>query len=249
MGNESIIYYEPALDKTIELFKQQNFFNGRFNDGELMGIRTRNSTSGFGENIDQHKYFPKMGTEMRNVLLKYKYVNNYLISSTVTWYESNRDVIDEIFTINPNLRLHSGYFFYDILKKPEFFHDFISFLNQKNVVVVGPSYYNDNKLFKRCAVIEVPLINAYTAIDKINAQIEEFNKVEEGINYVFMCGMMAGIIVDKFYLVDKKNSYYDVGSALDFFFQSSKFDGSFRVRRQNIELRQVLNNHYGDYIV
>ena len=248
MNNSSIIYFEPTLDKTMELFKLPNFFNGRFNDGELIGIRQRTNTLGFGENIDRHKYFPKMGIEMRNVLLRYKYSDNYLLSSTITWYPENSDVIEEIFALNPNLRLHSGYFFYDILKKPEYFIDFIEFLNRKRVVIVGPSYYRDCKLFKNFSVIEVPIINAYHAMENINLQIEEVNKTNEDINYVFMCGMMAGIIIDKFQQVDKRNSYYDIGSALDFFFQSGKFNGAFRVRGQNIELRERLNKFYSNFI-
>jgi hypothetical protein len=253
MDNSSIIYYEPPLEKMVESFKQPNFFNGRFNDGELIGISQRNNFLSFGENSDRHKYFPKMGNEMRDVMIRYKYSDTYLISSTITWYASavERGVIDEIFSKNPDLRLHSGYFFYDILRKPElnYFIDFIEFLNQKKVVIIGGSYNTNNKLFKNFDVIEVPLINAYNVMNDVNKKIEEFNQSGEDINYVFMCGMMAGIIIDSFHQTDKKNSYYDVGSAFDFFYQSEKFNGVFIPRRMNINLRDTLNKYYKNFIV
>jgi len=59
---------------------------------------------------------------------------------------------------------------------------------------------------------------------------------------------MSGIIIHKFSKTDNKNSYYDIGSAWDYFFQSRKYT---MIHHRLIfdRLIREYNSYYGRYIV
>jgi hypothetical protein len=154
----------------------------------------------------------------------------------------------EIYNKNPKLRMQNGYFYYDLLMKPKYFEEFNDFLNQKKVVIIGPSYMRDIKLFKNFEIIEIPRYNCYLSMNLVNSKISEFNTSGEGINYCFIAGMMSSVVIHKFFKEDKKNSYFNVGSAWDYFFQSGKYN---IIHHRGIygRLMNELNRYYNKYII
>lgn len=247
--NENNVYYDVSTEDFIKLAKGNNFFHGRLNDGEFNSIMTiNNSMNANNVNCDGHHYFYQLGIDLKQVLLEYEYLNNYIISGGKNYFNEYRNMFIEIYSKNSKLRMQNGYFYYDLLMKPQYFEEFNNFLNEKKVVIIGPSYMREIKLFKNFEIIEIPRYNCYLSMNSVNNKISELNASSEGINYCFIAGMMSSVIIHKFFKEDRKNSYFNVGSAWDYFFQSGKYN---IIHHRGIygRLMNELNRYYGRYII
>jgi hypothetical protein len=108
----------------------------------------------------------------------------------------------------------------------------------------------DIKLFNNFDVIEIPLKNCYLEMDMVINKIKEYNNSGVDINYCFIAGMMSGIIIHEFQKIDNNNSYYDIGSAWDYFFQNNKYDNMIHHRQIYYnELKYRYNSLYPKYIL
>ena len=251
--NMNDIYYDIPFEEFIKLAKNDNFFHGRVNDGEFNAIKSiKNSMNANGMNCDFSNYFCQLGADLMLVLLEYEQSENYIISGGNNYFYEYTEMFEEINQKNPKLRLHNGYFYYDILMHPPYFEDFNEFLKKKKVVIIGPSYMKEIKLFDNFEVIEIPRVNAYLSMNNVINKITELNNSGEPINYCFTAGMMTSIIIHKFSKTDKQNSYFNIGSVWDYFFQLSKYNGEpYRIIHRGIYSRLVaeLNQYYKKYII
>ena len=247
--NENTVYYDINTIDFIKLIKNGNFFHGRYNDGEFNSIMTTNNPMNSNNvNCDGHQYFYQLGVDTKQTLLEYKYSDNYIISGGKNYFNDYKKMFIELYDQNPNLRLQNSYVYYDIIMNPKYFDDFNDFLNTKKIIIVGPDYMRDIKLFKNFEVIEIPRYNCYLSIDLINKKISDFNNNNEEIIYCFIASMMSNIIIHKFSKIDTKNSYLNIGSAWDYFFQSNKYN---MIHHRGIYPRLVseLNQYYSKYII
>jgi hypothetical protein len=244
------IFYDVPYEEFMKLAMIPNFFHGRVNDGEYIAISTiKNPMNVNSRNTDYSNYFMQLGIDLRQVLVEYQPSSNYFISSGKNWFDNYRGMFEEICKENTNLSLNTGYFYYDLLMHPSHFETFNDFLRQKKVVIVGPSYMRDIKLFKNFELIEIPRINAYLTMNDTIKKIAEYNATGEPINYCFTAGMMTSIVIHRFSKIDKKNSYFNIGSVWDYFFQSSKYDGQISHRGIYPRLINEFNSHYEKYII
>lgn len=243
------IYYDMSIDEFMKLAMVDNFFHGRFNDGEFNSIDSISNTMNVnGSNCDGHQYFYQLGVDIKQVLSEYSRSDNYIISGGKNYFYNYKKLFELLYAINSNLKLQNGYFYYDLIMNPNHFETFNNFLNEKRVVIIGPSYMKDIKLFNNFEVLEIPIKNCYLNMDDICEKISELNSTNEKINYCFVAGMMSSIIIHKFYKIDKQNSYYNIGSAWDYFFQSNKYT---MITHRGIYTKLVkeFNQHYLNYIV
>lgn len=245
------IYYKLGIEDFMKKIKSGNFFHGRYNDGEFNAIRTLNNPmNSNNHNCDFHQYFYGLGRDLKQSLIEYNNSDNYIISGGKNYFNENRDIFSEIYNINPNLKIQDGYIYYDFIMNPngKYFDELIDYFNENKVVIIGASYMKDIHFLKNFNVIEVPITNCYLVIDDVISQINKLNEDNENIIYCFMSGMMSDIIIHKFSKTDKKNSYLNIGSAWDYFFQSPKYS---MIRHRGIynKLVSSLNQYYSKYIL
>lgn len=251
----SDIYYDIPFEEVLKLVKTPNFFHSRINDGEFTAIRSlRNPMNVNSMNSDFSNYFYPLAVDLMQVLSEYEPTPNYLLSSGSGDYNFDNflPMFEEAYMKNPKLKLNQGYFYYDLLMHPPFFEDFHDFLKKKKIVIIGPSYMRDLKLFDKFELIEVPRINAYLTMDTTIKRILEYIATGEHINYCFASGVMTCIIFHRLVKIDKQNSYFNIGSVWDYFFQSNKYDGEpYRITHRGIYPRLVaeLNRYYEKYII
>lgn len=249
------IYYDIPFEEMVKLVKMDNFFHSRINDGEFTAIRSlKNSMNINNMNSDFSNYFYSLAVDLMQVLLEYETSDNYMLSSGSASYNLSNfaPMFKEVLERNPKIKLNHGYFYYDILMNPPSFEDFHNFLKQKKVVIIGPSYMRDIKLFDNFELIEVPRINAYLSMDETIKKITEYNKTGEPINYCFTSGMMTCIIMHRLSKIDKQNSYYNIGSVWDYFFQAPKYNNApYHISHRGIYPRLVneFNQYYEKYII
>jgi len=249
------IYYDIPFEEVLKMVKKDNFFHSRINDGEFTAIRTlKDSMNVNGMNSDFSNYFYPLAVDLMQVLLEYEPTDNYLLSSGSGDYNFGNflPMFQEAYQKNPKLKLNQGYFYYDLLMHPPYFEDFNNFLKQKKIVIVGPAYMKDLKLFDNFELIEVPRINAYLTMNDTIRRILEYAATGEPTNFCFASGMMTCIIFHRLVKIDKQNSYFNIGSVWDYFFQSGKYnDEPYRITHRGIYPRLVaeLNQHYGKYII
>ena len=242
------IYYDTSIDEFLKVAMQDNFFHGRFNDGEFNAIHTISDTMNSNKsNCDGHQYFYDLGVDIKKVLTEYSCLNNYIISGGKNYFDTYKALFKSLYVINPNLKIQNGYFYYELIMSPKHFDEFNGFLSKKRVIIIGPKYMRDIKLFSNFDVIEIPLKNSYLSMDEVCNKIIELNNIDIDINYCFVAGMMSSVIIHKFSKLDKKNSYFNIGSAWDYFFQSNKYD-MIKHRGIYIKLVNEYNKHYGKYI-
>lgn len=248
------IYYHVESAEFLNILMQPNVFHARLNDGEYSAILepsvgVKNSHGDF--------YFPGLSDDLRYLLLEHIPSPHYVLSGAVYWFRDwprYRTLLSDMKAQNHHLRMayvNWGDVGVDLLTHPLLYENFLSFLRQKSVVVVGPAYLRALKLFDRFDLIELPRQNAYTQKDAIIQKIVAHNATGVPTNYCFMGGLMAKTIIHHFSKVDTVNSYYDIGSSWDFFFQSSPtYDWPRGWRRQwYFEIQPTHSQFYRDYIV
>lgn len=219
----SKIFYNKPFEYFLNRIKTNDHFRySRFNDGELTAIINKTPNR---RNCDGHSYFPQMGEELKDVLLRYRFNDNYFLESLDRWYctlPHIKQVLHDLIEENPELKfLNTDFIRTPQEQGPEKFIGLLKVLGEKSVVVVGPSYLtNLNKHFS-FRYIDVPLKNCYMSKDRITESVERIACVEDDVFFLFSASMPANIIIDGF--DDNRNTYLDWGSAWDTLFVSSEF--------------------------
>lgn len=257
MNPHADIYYPMDADGYLARIQTPNFFHIRLNDGDYDSIlfaqrRRANSMNGNGDS-----YCPEMGVDTLNILMDYVPQDNYLLSGAIYWirdYERYTTLLTGIKQQNPALQMAFcplGDLGVELLLHPALFEHFIAFLRKKNVVIIGPEYMNALKLFDSFQHIVMPHTDAYQHKDAVIQQIDAIRALGRETNFCFMAGPMTKTVIHHFTKLDTVNSYYDIGSSWDYFFQSSPtYDWPRGQRRQwYFETIPTHNQFYGHYIV
>lgn len=200
----------------------EHFRYSRFNDGELIAIIGQSPQ---GANCDGHQYFPEMGKELKEVLLNYKFNENYILESFDHWYNVLpyiRTVLHQLKVLNPELSfLHTDFIRILHEQEPEKFIELLKILKKKKLVIVGPSYLKKLDKYFDFRFIDVPIKNCYREKDRIIKEIRKISDVEDDVFFLLSASMPANIIIDKF--TDNRNTYLDWGSVWDTFFVSAEY--------------------------
>ena len=240
------IFYKKPFDFFINKIKNDEYFKySRFNDGEIIAINGKSTNSG---NCDNHRYFPEMGEELKEILVNFTPSDNYFLESFDYWYNHSglvKNVIDELKQVNSNLEfLNTDFIRIMHETKPDKFNEFLDILKTKKIVVVGPNYLKKLDKHFDFKFIEVPLVNCYTEKDRI---INDMEKIIEGENdFVFLlsASMPANIIIDHF--TDNKNTYLDWGSVWDTFFNSAEYPF---IKKRSTSDKDIIINNYKKYLI
>lgn len=244
MLNNKNIFYEKSFDYFLNRIENNEHFRySRFNDGELIAIIGKTPQ---GANCDGHQYFPEMGKELKEILLKYKFDENYILESFDHWYNvlpHIKKIIHELKTSNPELSfLNTDFIRISHEQEPENFIEMLEILKTKKMVIVGPSYLmNLNKYFD-FRFIEVPIKNCYVEKNRIVDDIKKICEVENDNFFLFSASMPANIIINSFN--DNKNTYLDWGSVWDTFFNSSEFN---YIKKRSTSNKLNIINKYKKY--
>jgi hypothetical protein len=241
------IFYKLEYDFFLNKIKNnQHFKYSRFNDGELIAINGKNPNSA---NCDNHKYFPSMGVELKNILLNYTYNDNYIIQSFDYWYNTNNNIKQihhDLKKQNPNLKYLNSDFIRIMHENDSVkFKLLLDLLKTKKLVIVGPKYLNNLKKHFNITHIEVPLVNCYLNKDIIINEIRDIIKKDDDLFFLFSASMATNIIIDVF-SDDYNNTYLDWGSVWDTFFISNEFN--FIKKRSTSNKNEIIEN-YKEYLI
>jgi hypothetical protein len=239
-------FYEKSFNYFInKIENNQHFRYSRFNDGELIAIIGRTPQRA---NCDGHQYFPEMGKELKDVLLNYRYNENYILESFDHWYNvlpHIKTILHELKSKNPELCfLHTDFIRISHEQEPEKFIKLLEILKKKKVVVVGPSYLKKLDKHFNFDFIEVPLKNCYLEKDRIIDDMKLINKSSNDNFFLLSASMPANIIIDKFN--DNQNTYLDWGSVWDTFFKSSEYPF---IKKRSTSNYNKYNEIYKNYII
>jgi len=240
------MFYEKPFDYFLERIRNnQHFRYSRFNDGELTAVIGKSPQ---GNNCDGHIYFPDMGKQLKDVLLNYKYSEDYILEAFDYWYKilpHIKRILDELKETNDDLQFLNTDFI-RIMHEQESnkYMELLEIIKTKNVVIVGPTYLQGLNKYFNFRYIDVPLKNCYTEIDRIVDDVKKISDVESDVFFLFSASMPANIIIDKF--DDNRNTYLDWGSVWDTFFVSREF--SFIARRSSSNKTEIIQK-YKNYLI
>lgn len=240
-----IFYKKPFEYFLNKIENNEHFRYSRFNDGELIAII---GTTPQGTNCDGHQYFPEMGKELKEVLLNYRYNDNYILESFDHWY----NVLSHIKAILQQLKSKNSELSFlniDFIRimheqQPEKFIKLLEILKKKKLVIVGPSYLKKLDKHFNFEFIEVPLKNCYVEKDRIINEMKEISESSDNNFFLLSASMPANIIIDRF--DDNRNTYLDWGSVWDTFFKTSEY--SF-IRKRSTSNHEKYNVIYKNYLI
>jgi len=242
----SEIFYKKEFIFFLNKIKNnQHFRYSRFNDGELIAIIGQSPQ---GANCDGHQYFPEMGIELKQVLLDYKFDENYILESFDHWYNVLpyiKHILHALKSNNNELSfLHTDFIRIAHEQEPDKFNTLLDELKNKKLVIVGPSYLKklDNHFDFR--FIEVPVKNCYTAKNRIITEMKEISNNEDDVYFLLSASMPANIIIDKF--DDGRNTYLDWGSVWDTFFISNEYNF---IKKRSTSNKEEVISKYSKYSI
>jgi len=240
----SEIFYKKDFNYFLDKIKNNNHFKySRFNDGELIAIIGDRPNS---SNCDGHQYFPQMGLELKNILLNYKYSDDYVLESFDYWYNLPhiKNILHELKLKNNELTfLHTDFIRISHEQNPSEFIKLLNILKEKNIVIVGPQYLLKLNKFFKFNFIEVPIKNCYLSKDDIiNQMIINNNKSSDNF-YLFSSSMPTKIIIDHF-KNDNKNTYLDWGSVWDTFFISPEYGFIRKRSTSNLDKYKIIYKEF-----
>ena len=241
------LFYKRDFDYYFNRIKNNEHFKySRYNDGELIAIigETPNRA-----NCDGHQYFPEMGNELKDVLLNYRFNENYVLESFDHWYNVLpyiRKVLQHLKTSNPELTfLHTDFIRILHEEESEKYLQLLEELKKKNLVIVGPEYLSKLDKFFNFIHITIPVKNCYLDKNRIIKEIQEINDGCDDNYYLFSASMPTKIIIDKF-KDDNKNTYLDWGSVWDTFFVSPEYNF---IRKRSTSNLEKYKEIYKDYLI
>lgn len=240
------MFYEKPFDFFFERIKNNKHFRySRFNDGELNAMENSNPNAA---NCDGHQYFPQMGRELSDILLKYAYSDDYIIESFDYWYgvlPNVKRILNALKNVNPFLQLlNKDFIRISHEQEPENFMALLKLLNEKNVVVVGPYYLKNLNKYFNFRYINVPLRNCYLEKERIVSEMKSISDNENDVFFLLSASMGANVIIDQFN--DGRNTYLNWGSTWDTFFVSPEF--SF-IRKRSSSMHEKYKSIYKNYLI
>ncbi len=239
----------------MEAAVQPNFFHGRYNDGEFDAILALQTHEHHHMNSNGCRFSPEVGRALQQVLLEYFPSDRYWLSGGVYWMRDSvtyRTLLLDLKQKNPKLNFRyvdQGDINVDVLAHPEYFHAFRDHLDRKKVVIIGPAYYQALKLFPHFELIEVSPHDAYQNYASVVSCITHNNATGEPTNYCVAAGFLSEPLIHHFAKEDSENSYYDIGSSWDYFFQSSPAYDWPRSKRRQWYFELLPRPSYRPYIV
>ena len=241
------LFYTQNFDHYFDMIKNNEHFRySRFNDGELIAIIGKTPHRC---NCDGHKYFPEMSVELRQVLLNYKYSEDYVLESFDDWHNQLshvKNILNELKSVNPELCfLHTDFIRIAHEQEIEKYILLLEELKNKNLVIVGPDYLSELKRFFTFTHIKIPIKNCYLVKNDIINQIQDINAGSDNNYYLFSASMPTKIIIDAF-KTDNKNTYLDWGSVWDTFFVSPEYGF---IRKRSTSNLPKYNEIYKDYLI
>lgn len=243
----SDLFYNQSFEYYLDKIKDNKHFKySRYNDGELIAVIGNNPN---GANCDGHKYFPQMSIELKEVLLSYKYDENYVLESFDYWYNilpHVKQILDKLKLMNPELTfLHTDFIRISHEQDPQKFLKLLDVIKTKNIVIVGPDYLDKLRKFFDFTHIIIPTRNCYLNKDNIIKEIIGINGFSDDNFYLFSASMPTKIIIDIF-KNDNKNTYLDWGSVWDTFFVSQEYGFIRKRSTSNHDKYRIL---YKDYLI
>lgn len=241
------IFYKKDFDYFIDRVKNnQHFKYSRFNDGELIALSGKSPN---GSNCDGHQYFPKMGEELKNILLNYNGSDDYILESFDYWYKTSgfiKKIHNNLQILNPNLRfLYTDFIRILHEQNPEKFNTLLDIIKTKKIIIVGPEYLSKLSRFFDFKHIIVPTKNCYLEKDKIIQQMEIIKESDENLFFLLSASMPANIVID-YFKEDKNNTYLDWGSVWDTFFISPEFNF---IKKRSTSNKDSIKKEYKKYLI
>ena len=243
----SDLFYKQSFEYYFNKIKNNEHFKySRYNDGELIAVIGNTPNSG---NCDGHQYFPEMSVELRQVLLSYKYSEDYVLESFDYWYNMLpyvKNIINELKSLNLELSfLNTDFIRIAHEQEPEKFINLLDELKTKKLVIVGPKYLKELKRFFTFTHVIIPIKNCYLVKDEIINQIQDINRSIDNNYYLFSASMLTKIIIEVF-KDDNKNTYLDWGSVWDTFFVSSEYNF---IRKRSTSSNEKYKEIYKNYLI
>ncbi|MFW6219867.1 MAG: hypothetical protein ACOC33_03425 [bacterium] len=240
------IFYKKHFEYFINRIEKNNHFRySRFNDGELIAIIGHSS---HGVNCDGHQYFPEMGKKLKDVLLNYKFNENYILESFDYWYNvlpHIKIVLHKLIIQNPELKfLNTDFIRISHEQHPDKFINLLNILKEKKIVIVGPSYLKKLEKFLTFRFIEVPIKNCYLEINRITKDIKKISDIENDVFFLLSASMPANIIIDNFN--DNRNTYLDWGSVWDTFYSVQEYPF---IKKRSTSNHEKYNKIYRDFLI
>jgi hypothetical protein len=235
------LFYEKPFEYYINKIRNNEHFRySRFNDGELIAIIGQSPQ---GANCDGHQYFPEMGKELKDVLLNYRFSENYILESFDHWYNVLpyiKSVLHQLKSLNPELSfLYTDFIRIAHEQEPQKFINLLEILKEKKLVIVGPSYLRKLEKHFDFEFIEVPLKNCYREKDRIIGEMKEICASGDNNFFLLSASMPANIIIDRFN--NNKNTYLDWGSVWDTFFVDNEF--SYIKKRSSSNKNEIVEKY------
>lgn len=194
------------------LEENQSFSFSRWGDGEWEAVLSLKKQD--EANCDGHQFFDSMRLELQNILLKrppymlgmQRLAYHKLIGKEIdTFFKSNNLKLENLWWVDADV-FHNASRSGKILS-------FFEQLKKKNILLVGPQYLRNLRIFT-FDLVEVPLLNCWLERVQIMAQIEERRKVKDYDAILFCAGMTSNWMVDQLY-GNFKGFIVDIGSLLD----------------------------------
>jgi hypothetical protein len=194
-------------DMTAALRKEENFSFSRWGDGEWKALLH----PGSGHNCDGHEYFPTLSTALQRVLLSQPpYVLGIQSFALRRWG-------DEINAWLEANQLRFDWVDADTLHRASIkdeLADFMAALQTRRVVLVAPQRLEPMARRFKAPLVEVPLINAWTACRSIEDGLREYLKPHTVV--IYCAGMTANVLIDNLWVTERDSiTQLDIGSLFD----------------------------------
>jgi len=194
-----------------KIYIGEHFTLARVGDGEWRAICGRD-----GENCDGHKYFPDMGKELANIVIKNPeyYLASHLLSSDVDrseiekWQKENN--------IKVNWACTSGIFHESFVSNK--MDLFFKSLKGKKVCLVAPSFIiKNNKKIDAYSHVKVSEKNCWNETDSTMSSLVCIINSENPPDIILFCASMAANVwIDRLYeIAGESITLIDLGSTLD----------------------------------
>lgn len=211
--------YDEILNK---LKDKKPFQFVRVGDGEMFCMDGKQ-----GKNTDGHKYFTKLGSMLRQIYSKplpyvvgLQPVKHGLHSNAEKYPQKwvNADVLHDASIEDRISEL------YNVLK-------------ERNVVIVGNRIHKKLPFINYC--IEVPTINAFQYMEQAWKVIAQIAIAEKDTVFLFSCGMMKGVLIDRLYRLNPNQTALDTGSVFEPYLGKS-------IRRYHKKILERENSKHSD---
>ena len=201
----SAITIDFTLDKLVEkLVKDEHFSFSRYGDGEMAAVKGKQ-----GRNCDGHIYYEALGHRLFKIL---ESAPDYYVGLQGLAYRQSTDFIDAL-TDRCSIKWCAS----DILHHASIkntIYTFFAALNNKNVILVGPSRLARLNTFKIDTHLTIPDLNCWNGYTIIKDKL--MNNVVEGDVVLYCASMMTNVLIDDMYkIMGNKITQIDCGSVFE----------------------------------